>query len=120
MRVCELPPRESGEAKLAWGHFKDLHGESKKQRDIVAPCNMRVSFESRYGTWTLPRFVSSPRALMTFPRANRPCVLQLDQSVSQYDIVTSVGGIYMNLLCVIGEFLNQDPIHCTGISNIKI
>ena len=49
--VCELPPRES--------------------------CSIRVSFESRYGTWTLPRFSSSPRALITLPSASKPLLMSI-------------------------------------------
>lgn len=37
--------------------------------------SMRVSFESRYGTCTLPRFVSSPSALITFPKVSNPLLM---------------------------------------------
>mmetsp|Transcript_33958 Transcript_33958/g.46579 ORF Transcript_33958/g.46579 Transcript_33958/m.46579 type:complete len:213 (-) Transcript_33958:264-902(-) len=51
IRVFELPPSES--------------------------CSMRVSLESRYGTNTLPRFWSSPSALITLPSASRPLLISI-------------------------------------------
>lgn len=38
-------------------------------------CSMRVSFESLYGTCTLPLFVSSPSALITFPKVSSPLLM---------------------------------------------
>lgn len=42
---------------------------------------MRVSFESRYGTW-VAFFDGSPRALMTLPRAESPALIEMPSCAS--------------------------------------
>ena len=56
--------------------MSETAGETQPMKTVLLfppseSCSIRVSRESRYGTW-LPFFIGSPSTLMTFPSASRP------------------------------------------------